>query len=124
MDLHWWARHGLGDVALSIAQQAYRCARLGCGLSWQPEAYPAGIPVQFYVGTDVKLAIKCRKCGVGRSYTADQVIAALERSEAGDGNAGVNELGQRVRGKCKACGYPGWVVEVARPAVGAGGLPV
>ncbi len=72
----------------------------------------------------MKLAIKCRKCGAGRSYTAEQVIAALKRSETGDGNAGVNELGQRVRGKCKACGYPGWVVEVVRPAVGAGGLPL
>jgi len=52
VDLQWWARHGLGDVALTVAQQAYRCARLGCGLSWQPEIYPAGIPVQFYVGTE------------------------------------------------------------------------
>ena len=54
LDLHWWVTHGLGDLPLRTAQQAYRCARLGCGLGWRQESYPAGIPVQFYVGTDTK----------------------------------------------------------------------
>jgi len=120
MDLQWWARHGHGDVTLTVAQQAYRCARLGCGLIWQPETYPAGVPVHFYVGTDVKLATKCRKCGAGRSYAAEQAIAALERSETGDGNAGVNELGQRVRASARRApirdGWSKWCGRRSGPA--------
>lgn len=123
MDLQWWARHGLGEVSIGVAQRAYTCARLGCALSWQPEVYPAGVPLQFYVGEAVRLAVKCRKCGAGREFTAEEVIAGLESAETGDGNTGINDVAHRLRGKCRACRYPGWMVDVVRSPVGPGGLP-
>ena len=102
VDLHWWVRHGLGDTGLKDLGASYRCARLGCSMAFRQESYPAGIPIQCYVGAPERLAVRCRKCLAGRTLTAEQVIAALERAGTGDGNAGVLDLGRRIHGKCPA----------------------
>lgn len=115
VDLQDWIRHGFGDLSLATLQAAYRCSRVGCRLSFGSEQYPSGVPIQFYAGTEDRLDVACRGCGKGQRFTAEALIAKLEGAQTGDGNAGVNDLAHRIRGRCPACKYPGWIVTLVRP---------
>ena len=118
-DLADWIRHGFGSLPLPTLEAAFRCGRVGCRLTFQGLTYPAGYPVQCVVGTDSRLEVRCRECSAGRDFTAQKLIARLEAAGTGDGNSGINDLGRRIRGRCPACRYPGWIVTLRRsPAPG------
>ena len=80
MDLNAWIEHGHGDSELSTLSAAYRCGHLRCGLDFNPEYFPKGIPLQYFVGREERIEVLCASCEQLRLMTAEQLIAALLRA--------------------------------------------
>jgi hypothetical protein len=111
VDLQTWSRHGFGGAPLVALQRLYFCSRLGCGLRFQSEVYPAGAPLQFYASDPrACVAVRCKRCGRRRILAAAAFLKTLRRSGSGDGNSGVRDLDHRFKNPCAGCGRRDWSV--------------
>lgn len=115
MDLDAWVEHGHGDSELGTLIAAYRCGQLRCGLSFDPEYFPRGVPLQWYVASEDRIEVRCASCGQLRFMTAEQLIAVLLRRGTGTGNTGIVELPTRIRSPCRACGKQNWQTAIRSP---------
>lgn len=115
LELEAWLSLGYGRAPIQEVQGLYPCRRKPkCDLFWN-ETYPKGVPLQAYVGDkDLEIGVMCGACGLAKRYTPARLIAQFDRSGRGDGNTGINEAAQRIRGACK-CGVRKWSVDVIRP---------
>ncbi len=116
MDLNAWIEHGHGDSELSTLTAAYLCGQLRCGLKFDPEYFPRGIPLQHFVGSEERIEVLCTSCDRLRLMTAEQLIAALLRRGTGTGNTGIIELSTKIRSPCRACGKQNWKTSLRFPS--------
>lgn len=116
MNLDSWIDHGHGDSELDTLIAAYLCGQLRCGLKFDPEYFPRGIPLQHYVGREERIEVLCASCGRLRPMTAEQLIAALLRRGLGTGNTGIVELSTKIRSPCRACGKQNWKTSLRGPS--------
>ncbi len=115
MNLDAWIEHGHGDSELRTLVAVYQCGQLRCGLKFDPEYFPRGIPLQWYVASEDRIEVRCASCGQLRLMTAEQLIAALVRRGTGTGNTGIVELSTRIRSPCRACGKQNWQTALRSP---------
>lgn len=96
---------GLGDWPLMELAQVLRCRHwAGCRLEHWSSTYPKGVPLVSFINQDAVIAIICGKCSARTLLAPLDVIRRLKAAGRGDGSVGVRELGERIRGPCKACG--------------------
>jgi hypothetical protein len=107
---------GFGDNDMVEVQKTYRCQAGRCDLDFH-STYPEGVPLQTFVGTEVKILVRCGSttCDVSRVYEPLQLIGMLQRKGTGDGNTSVLKVHTKVRGKCPRCGLVYWKSELLKP---------
>lgn len=121
IDLGAWIAEGHGDRELDALVLDYRCGRSGCGLRFDPEYFPRGLPLQSYVAGEERIEVRCASCTRLHTMTAEKLIASLVRRGIGTGNIGIVELATRIGLPCRACGKQNWQVTLRRPP--ASGTP-
>jgi hypothetical protein len=120
VDLQWLVDRGYGHALLEEVHALYGCRRTPtCEMSWSG-GYLEGMPLQAFVGTEVRFRLECRDCLTHSDFTAEQLIAGLQRAGKGDGSTGVSGLHRQFGRRCR-CGRQSWRVDLRLPArVGMG----
>ena len=109
---HELERLGFAQAEVSGIQAQFACGRPGgCQLQWDGETYPLGVPlVSLFYET---IMVKCRACTFGRPYSGRELAERLRLAGSGGLSTGINQVVERIRGKC-ACGRFAWEVAVER----------
>lgn len=121
VELDWaeLTRMGYADVLAHDVQKMFECRRPGpCGLRWEPEQYPAGVPLAALVdqrrgAAPAAVVVACEACRRQTVYTPLELAAVLARRAAGGLHTGLIELQASIRGPCR-CGARRWTVAVRR----------
>ena len=114
-DPRFWIARGMGDALLGVIRTAYMCARTPCGLQWQGEIYPRGVPLMAYTGAEgAQVTVGCRLCKGRKTYTAHQFVDRLLAAGRSPNVPGW-DLHGCVRGNCRSCGGSAWSVSLRVP---------
>lgn len=112
IDCRRWAEMGLGDADLADVRLSYRCALPVCGLTFQPEIYPRGLPLMGWAADEKAFVLVECTCGFGRRLRiADYVRAAVAAGTGGWGMTRAEVGARQVRGACR-CGARAWRVRL------------
>ena len=108
-----WCARGFGFVPLSDAKAAYRCAIVSCGLNWQAESYPHGLPLGSYLGNPhASIAVSC-PCGAGalKTFTVRRFVQLIGRAGTGSPALAAACLpSSLIRGPCSWCRERRWSI--------------
>lgn len=114
-DPHFWIARGMGDTQLGVIRTAYMCARTPCGLQWQGESYPRGVPLIAYTALEgAEVSVACGRCQKSKTYTAQQFVDRLIAAGRSPNVPGW-DLHGCVQGACRTCGERQWTVTLRVP---------
>ena len=114
-DAKMWIARGMGDLNLGTIKAAYLCARTPCGLAWQNEIYPEGVPLIGYVEVaGAEVVCTCTACKLRKTLTARAFVDWLvDRGRSP--NVPAWSLNRTVQGACPTCGASAWSVQLRVP---------
>ena len=114
-DPRFWIARGMGDTRLAVIRTAYLCARTPCGLHWQGETYPRGVPLIAYAALEsAEVSLACGRCRSRKTYTARQFVDRLIAAGRSPNVPGW-DLHGCVQGACRSCGGRQWSVTLRIP---------
>lgn len=104
-DLEALVRTGQGHMSPGDLARLLTCRYpLGCELQLFSETYPASTPLVAHLGdASVLISVRCDGCGVTVTRGVAETIDRLRAARRGGPDTGINQVGRRVRGPCRAC---------------------
>ena len=112
VDLIAYQKIGFGKTEISEVQKAWSCGAGRCELSWVHGQYPAGVPLQCYIGAQCTVRVQCENCGRVWIYTPEAMLEQLTRRGAADGNISVLKIAKAIRGACPSCRRVAWKADL------------
>jgi hypothetical protein len=116
LDLDRLIRRGFGALAVTQAQQLYRCHNLsGCGLEWS-EDRRVGLPVSALFGrAGVRIRFRCSGCGSFRVALPEAVAKRMRGDDPQAAEPLVSDIAGGAKQPCRQCGKRAWRVDVLWP---------